>query len=191
MYPSSISRALCSDGMRCIKPLAPSRNETNSSRVNGGADGAILGICAEGGHDQAGFRFPLWRPAARACRIRVCSTTRVKMARVFATAGFSACCGRSGSLDQRDGSHVVHRAPRRPSRKVPHTVRVRQYLILVASIFLGLGDNLLKSKPVVVAVFSRVKPNYMQIQFGTRSTIQEPRFAGTPRNQQGANRAGI
>src|SRR5260221_7196702 len=149
MYPSSISRALCSDGMRCIKPLVPSRNETNSSRVNGGADGAILGICAEGGHEQAGFRFPLWRPAARACRIRVCSTTRVKMARFFATAGFSACCGRSGSLDQRDGSHVVHRAPRRPSRKVPHTVRVRQYLILVASIFLGLGDNLLKSKPVV------------------------------------------
>jgi hypothetical protein len=46
MYPSSINRALCSDGMRCIKPLAPSRNETNSSRVNVGADGAILGICA-------------------------------------------------------------------------------------------------------------------------------------------------
>src|ERR1700682_4718427 len=52
MYPSSISRALCSDGMRCIKPLAPSRNETNSSRVNGGADGAILGICSYGGRDQ-------------------------------------------------------------------------------------------------------------------------------------------
>ena len=33
MYSSSISRALCSDGMRCIKPLAPSRNETNSLRV--------------------------------------------------------------------------------------------------------------------------------------------------------------
>jgi hypothetical protein len=49
MYPSSISRALCSDGMRCIKPLAPSRNETNSSRVNGGAVGAILGICSYGG----------------------------------------------------------------------------------------------------------------------------------------------
>ena len=56
MYPSSISRALCSDGMRCIKPLAPSRNETNSSRVNVGADGAILGICADGSHDQAGIR---------------------------------------------------------------------------------------------------------------------------------------
>jgi hypothetical protein len=57
MYPSSISRALCSDGMRCIKPLAPSRNETNSSRVNVGADGvAILGnMRADGGHDQAGF----------------------------------------------------------------------------------------------------------------------------------------
>src|ERR1700738_4341964 len=61
MYPSSISRALCSDGMRCIKPLAPSRNETNSSRVNGGADGAILGICAYGRPDQAGIRrFPRW-----------------------------------------------------------------------------------------------------------------------------------
>ena len=55
MYPSSISRALCSDGMRCIKPLAPSRNETNSSRVNGGADGAILGICSYGDRDQAEF----------------------------------------------------------------------------------------------------------------------------------------
>jgi hypothetical protein len=55
MYPSSISRALCSDGMRCIKPLAPSRNETNSSRVNGGAVGAIVGICSYGGRDQAEF----------------------------------------------------------------------------------------------------------------------------------------
>src|SRR5450432_3571971 len=53
IYPSSISRALCSAGMRCIKPLAPSRNERNSSRVNGGADGAILGICSYGGRDQA------------------------------------------------------------------------------------------------------------------------------------------
>src|SRR5216683_697374 len=53
MYPSSISRALCSDGIRCIKPLAPSRNETNSSRVSGGAVGAILGICSYGGRDQA------------------------------------------------------------------------------------------------------------------------------------------
>src|ERR1700692_4891204 len=58
MYPSSISRALCSDGMRCIKPLAPSRNETNSSRVNGGADGAILGICSYGDRDQAEFVRP-------------------------------------------------------------------------------------------------------------------------------------
>jgi hypothetical protein len=55
VYFSSISRALCSDGMRCIKPLAPSRNETNSSRVNVGADGTILRICADGGHDQAGL----------------------------------------------------------------------------------------------------------------------------------------
>src|SRR5213595_1782687 len=52
MYPSSINRALCSDGMRCIKPLAPSRNETNSSRVNVGADVVILGICASGTRDQ-------------------------------------------------------------------------------------------------------------------------------------------
>ena len=42
-------------GLRCIKPLAPSRNETNSSRVNGGAVGAILGICSYGGRDQAEF----------------------------------------------------------------------------------------------------------------------------------------
>src|SRR6202142_2740505 len=56
MYPSSISRALCSDGMRCIKPLAPSRNETNSSRVSGGADGAILLVCAYGCSDQPGTR---------------------------------------------------------------------------------------------------------------------------------------
>src|SRR5260370_40103570 len=65
MYSSSISRALCSDGMLCIKPLAPSRNETNSSRVNVGAAWAILGICADGGHDQA---FPLWPPSAGGLR---------------------------------------------------------------------------------------------------------------------------
>jgi hypothetical protein len=34
MYPSWISRSLCSAGIvRCIKPLAQSRNETNSSWV--------------------------------------------------------------------------------------------------------------------------------------------------------------
>jgi hypothetical protein len=56
-YPNSISRVLCFAGMRCNKPLAPSRNETNSSRVNGGEDksGAILRICAYGGMDQAGI----------------------------------------------------------------------------------------------------------------------------------------
>jgi hypothetical protein len=55
IYPSSISRALCSAGMRCIKPLAPSRNETNSSRVNIGADktSAIRRICAYGWPVQA------------------------------------------------------------------------------------------------------------------------------------------
>lgn len=36
MYPSSISRFLFSIGIRCIKPLAPSRNEANSPRVRGG-----------------------------------------------------------------------------------------------------------------------------------------------------------
>jgi len=46
MYPSWISRSLCSAGIaRCIKPLAQSCNETNSSWVNGGA-GAIPRICA-------------------------------------------------------------------------------------------------------------------------------------------------
>ncbi len=74
MYPSSISRALCSDGMRCIKPLAPSRNETNSSRVNGGADGAILGICAEGGHDQAGFSEPPGDSKANALQHAILAT---------------------------------------------------------------------------------------------------------------------
>jgi hypothetical protein len=41
--------------MRCIKPLAPSRNETNSSRVNGGADKTwvIPRICAYGWPVQA------------------------------------------------------------------------------------------------------------------------------------------
>ena len=45
--------------MRCIKPLAPSRNETNSSWVNGDAakSGAIVRICAYGGPDQAGIEF--------------------------------------------------------------------------------------------------------------------------------------
>jgi hypothetical protein len=72
MYPSSISRALCSDGMRCIKPLAPSRNETNSSRVNGGADGAILGICPYGGRDQVGFAEPPGDSNANALHTHPC-----------------------------------------------------------------------------------------------------------------------
>lgn len=40
--------------MRCNRPLAPSRNEANSSRVNGGEDksAAILQICAHGEPDQ-------------------------------------------------------------------------------------------------------------------------------------------
>jgi hypothetical protein len=48
MYPSWISRSLCSAGIvRCIKPLAQSRNETNSSWVNGAdKSGFIFQICA-------------------------------------------------------------------------------------------------------------------------------------------------
>ena len=48
MYPSWISRSLCSTGIvRCIKPLAQSRNETNSSWVNGAdKSGFIFQICA-------------------------------------------------------------------------------------------------------------------------------------------------
>jgi hypothetical protein len=44
------SRALCAAGLRCIKPLAPSRNETNSSWFNAGADEIwdIPRICAYG-----------------------------------------------------------------------------------------------------------------------------------------------
>jgi hypothetical protein len=55
LYLRSISRALCSAGMRCIKPLAPSRSETNSSRVNGGADEpwSIPRTCAYGWPVQA------------------------------------------------------------------------------------------------------------------------------------------
>jgi hypothetical protein len=53
MYPSLISRSLCSAGIvRCIKPLAQSRNETNSSWVNGA--------------NKSGFIFPNMR--LRRCR---------------------------------------------------------------------------------------------------------------------------
>jgi hypothetical protein len=39
MYPSWISRSLCSGGIvRCIGPLAQLRSDTNSSWVSGGAD---------------------------------------------------------------------------------------------------------------------------------------------------------
>src|SRR6266852_4153907 len=55
MYPSWISRSLCSAGIvRCIKPLAQSRNETNSSWVNGAnKSGFIFRICASGAAVQA------------------------------------------------------------------------------------------------------------------------------------------
>jgi hypothetical protein len=49
MYPSWISRTLCSAGIAwCVKPLAQCCNEANSSWVNGGADKpcAITQICA-------------------------------------------------------------------------------------------------------------------------------------------------
>ena len=49
MYPSWISRSLCSGGIvRCIGPLAQLRSDTNSSWVSGGADKpcAIPRICA-------------------------------------------------------------------------------------------------------------------------------------------------
>src|SRR5882672_2005647 len=50
MYPSWISRSLCSAGIvRCIKPLAQSGNETNSSWVNGA--------------DKSGFIFKYAPPA--------------------------------------------------------------------------------------------------------------------------------
>ena len=57
MYPSLISRSLCSTGIRwCTTPLAQSRNETNSSWVNG-ADklGFIFQVCASGAAVQARF----------------------------------------------------------------------------------------------------------------------------------------
>jgi hypothetical protein len=55
MYPSWISRSLCSAGIvRCVKPLAQSRNETNSSWVNGAdKSGFIFQICASGAAAQA------------------------------------------------------------------------------------------------------------------------------------------
>jgi hypothetical protein len=57
MYPSWISRSLCSAGIvRCIKPLAQSRNETNSSWINGADNsGFIFRICASGAAVQARF----------------------------------------------------------------------------------------------------------------------------------------
>jgi hypothetical protein len=58
MYPSWISRSLCSGGIaRCIGPLAQCCNEANSSWVNGGADKpcAIPRICVYGGAVQASY----------------------------------------------------------------------------------------------------------------------------------------
>ncbi len=57
MYPSWMSRSLCSAGIvRCIKPLAQSRNEANSSLVNGAdKSGFIFQICASGAAIQGRF----------------------------------------------------------------------------------------------------------------------------------------
>jgi hypothetical protein len=57
MYPSLISRSLCSTGIRwCTAPFAQSRNETNSSWVNGGDKPcAIPRICDHGGPVQASY----------------------------------------------------------------------------------------------------------------------------------------
>jgi hypothetical protein len=70
IYPSSIRRVLCSGGMRCIKPLAPSRNETNSSRVNGGADklSAIPRMCAFGWPVQASYPATIKPTTTRDCK---------------------------------------------------------------------------------------------------------------------------
>ena len=73
MYPSWISRSLCSAGIvRCIKPLAQSRNETNSSRVNGAdKSGFIFQICASGAAVQASHPATIKLTHYRAFRLDV------------------------------------------------------------------------------------------------------------------------
>jgi len=73
MYPSWISRSLCSAGIvRCIKPLAQSRNETNSSWVNGAdKSGFIFQICASGAAVQANHPATLKLTHYRAFRLDV------------------------------------------------------------------------------------------------------------------------
>jgi hypothetical protein len=70
MYPNWISRSLCSAGIvRCIKPLAQCRNETNSSWVNGAdKSGFIFQICASGAAIQASHPATIKRSEPRAPR---------------------------------------------------------------------------------------------------------------------------
>jgi hypothetical protein len=73
MYPSWISRSLCSAGIvRCVKPLAQSRNETNSSWVNGAdKSGFIFQICASGAAVQASHPATIKLSHYRAFRLDV------------------------------------------------------------------------------------------------------------------------
>jgi len=73
MYPNWISRSLCSAGIvRCIKPLAQSRNETNSSWVNGAnKSGFIFQICASGAAVQASHPATIKLTHYRAFRLDV------------------------------------------------------------------------------------------------------------------------
>jgi hypothetical protein len=73
MYPSWISRSLCSAGIvRCIKPLAQSRNETNSSWVNGAdKSGFIFQKCASGAAVQASHPATIKLTHYRAFRLDV------------------------------------------------------------------------------------------------------------------------
>jgi hypothetical protein len=73
MYPSWINRSLCPAGIvRCIKPLAQSRNETNSSWVNGAdKSGFIFQICASGAAVQASHPATIILTHYRAFRLDV------------------------------------------------------------------------------------------------------------------------
>jgi hypothetical protein len=73
MYPSWISRSLCSAGIvRCINPLEQSRNETNSSWVNGAdKSGFIFQICASGAAVQASHPATIKLTHYRAFRLDV------------------------------------------------------------------------------------------------------------------------
>ena len=72
-YPSWISRSLCSAGIvRCTKPLAQSRNETNSSWVNGAdKSGFIFQKCASRAAVQASHPATIKLTHYRAFRLDV------------------------------------------------------------------------------------------------------------------------